>query len=87
MNSCLSKAKNKNGHICQGNPKLPVISLNSEVLSALSTGWCIARLLKCNYFTDTHNVLLAETHTGTPVDWSQIKGSGMKFEKGNKTIL
>lgn len=36
-------------------------------------------LLKYHYFTDTHNVLLAEVDSGTPLEWSQIKGSEVKF--------
>lgn len=50
--------------------------------------WLVHRktLLKYHYFTDTHNVPLAGEDSETPVEWSQIKGSGVKFFTWGKAI-
>lgn len=69
-----------------GSTELPELSsvraLSSlQPSAALSTGCSIERLLKYHYFTDTHIVPLAGEDSVTAVEWSQIKGSGVKFLK------
>lgn len=65
--------------ICRGHLELSeliVVSLNSPLSQVLLLH---RKLLKYHYFTDTHNVPLADEDSETPVEWSQIKRSGVKF--------